>query len=512
MESRFFVENGWIFIELGSDIQLIGDFYQLLEVNRIDFDLKNILGTDFDKLKIVKLVPEKDLCRVTVSSDNLNAYVSIVPVFPESLTVEDIFKQLSTRQITTGINHERIETIIKDRQPVQELSIVQGVAPIIGSPQIIINHFNQLDRIEFKPDKDGNIDFKNLDNIINVKQGTVLATRIREIEPEPGFDIFGNIIEPPIPLNVNFDVGKGVIVVNDEAIAYMDGYLEWDDRKRVSVNNAMVINGDVAYATGNLNVEGNILIKGDVLPGFSVKSSKNIDILGSVEDAFIQAGGDINIRGSVLGKKGCVLEAQGDIWAYYAQNSYLKCKGSIMIKRYVFNSRLISNDMINIDSQEGVILGDSNKIVSKNAIYIKSIQQDKSLEIELKGFSVSEYIELLGKVENDIAEKRDQIKEIGDKKVELLACKNENKNNTELFELLTLEQSIKEDLNRANKLKKRLSHIIHRIPQPGIIEIGRSSCLKLTISIGSRSTTASPFIKRVTFISDDESESLVIKE
>lgn len=509
--SRFYIEDGYLYVELGSDVNLIGDFFELLQTNRIDFDLKKVLEKNFDDIKVVKLIPEKDLCRVTVSDDKLNAFLTIFPVYPANLTAPNILEQLSRLKITAGIDQELIETTIESGQPVMDLIMAQGVAPKPGSPQVIIEYYHPTDKIEFKVDEDGNVDFKNLDNVINIKKGTVLATRIREFEPEPGFDIFGKIIEPPPPININFNVGKGIIVVGDEAIAYMDGYLERNDRDRLSINNTLIINGDVAYATGNLNVEGNILIKGDILPGFSVKSSGNIDILGSVEDALVRAVGDINIRGSVVGKKGCDIEANGDISVYYAQNSRLKCLGSIHVKRYIYNSQLMSEDMIFINSQEGVILGDSNRIAAKNAIYIRNILQDKPLEIALMGFSIAEYQDLLAQVEKDIQNKLGEIREIGNKKSGLLAMKNEKKNNNDLFELLSKEQSFRDELNYLNKTKKNLSYIIYKIPPPGVIEIEKSLCLKLNVSIGTRSLEVPPFRDKCRFISDDEDERLIMK-
>ncbi|MEQ8173837.1 MAG: FapA family protein [Syntrophomonadaceae bacterium] len=509
--SRFYIEDAYLYVELGRDINLIGDFFELLQTNRIEFDLKNVLEMNFNDLRVVKLIPEKDLCRVTVSDDKLYAFLTISPVFPGSLTALNIFEQLTKLKINAGIDQELIETTLESGQPVIDLVIAQGEAPKLGSPQIIIEHYNPTDKIEFKVDEDGNVDFKNLDNIINIKKGTILATRTREFEPEPGYDIFGNIIEPPPPININFAVGKGIIVVGDEAIAYRDGYVERDDRDRLGVNNTMIINGDVAYATGNLNVEGNILIKGDILPGFSVRSSGNIDILGSAEDALIQAVGDINIRGSVVGKKGCDIEANGDISVYYAQNSRLKCLGSIYVKRYIYNSQLMSEEMIFINSQEGVILGDSNKIIAKNAIYIRNILQDKPLEIALVGFSIAECTDLLDQVERGILNKLGEIRDISSKKSELLALKNESKNNNDLFDLLSREQSFRDDLNHLNKMKKDLSYIIHRIPPPGIVEIEKSLCSKLTVSIGSRSLEVPPFREKRRFVSDDGEECLIIK-
>ncbi len=511
MSSRFFVEDGFVYVDIGSEINLIGDFFELLKQNQIDFDLKNVLGTNFETQKIIKLVPEKELCRVRLSSDNLYAFMSLFPIFPPSINMEEILGMLAELKVTEGIDRGLIQKIIVDRQPVTDMPVAKGIPPIPGSPQIIINHYNPSDKIELKVDEDGNVDFKNLDNVVNVKKGTVVATRTREYEPVPGIDIFGNIIEPPPAVDISFDVGKGIIVVDDEAIAYMDGYLEWDDRDRLNVNNTMIIKGDVAYGTGNLDIDGSILVKGDVLPGFIVKASKNIDIMGSAEDASILAGGDINIRGSVVGKKGCDVTAGGDIKVNYAQNSTLKAKGSVHITRYVYNTSILSDDMIYINSREGVIFGDSNKLIAKNAVYIKSILQEKPLEITVTGFSRSEYSELLSEVENDVVKKLELIRESGNRKITLLAQKSEARNNNELFELMKQEQSFKEDLNVLNKLKKRLTLIVNRIPQPGVIEIDKSACLRLTVAIGSRSTTVAPFNETVRFISDDELEGLVMK-
>ncbi|HWP96049.1 MAG TPA: hypothetical protein VN426_04295, partial [Syntrophomonadaceae bacterium] len=157
----------------------------------------------------------------------------------------------------------------------------------------------------------------------------------------------------------------------------------------------------------------------------------------------------------------------------------------------------------------GVILGDSNKIVAKNAIYIRNILQDKPLEVTIMGFSIDECKALLAQIEKDIEDKLGEIRKMGNRK--LLTMEKDSKNNNEFFDLLTTEQAFRDELNFLNKMEQNLSHIIYKIPAPGVIEIEKSLCSKLTVSIGSNSLEVAPFRKKSIFIHNDEEECLIMK-
>ncbi len=87
------------------------------------------------------------------------------------------------------------------------------------------------------------------------------------------------------------------------------------------VEDELKIDGDVNYSTGNINYISNVVISGNVLSGFNVKSSKNITIKGFVEDgAIITAEGDIEIHNGIIGEN-TVVKAGKYIIADYVHTS-----------------------------------------------------------------------------------------------------------------------------------------------------------------------------------------------
>lgn len=71
------------------------------------------------------------------------------------------------------------------------------------------------------------------------------------------------------------------------------------------IQELMEILGDVDFSIGNIKFGGDVLIRGNVLPGFFVESDGNIAVKGEVEAAkIISRKGCVAIEKGVIGK-GC---------------------------------------------------------------------------------------------------------------------------------------------------------------------------------------------------------------
>ena len=66
-----------------------------------------------------------------------------------------------------------------------------------------------------------------------------------------------------------------------------------------------MIKGNVDYDYGNIDFNGSVHITGSVLPGFTVKAKGDIVVDKNVEDAYLEAGGDINVKMGISGKGSC---------------------------------------------------------------------------------------------------------------------------------------------------------------------------------------------------------------
>jgi uncharacterized protein (DUF342 family) len=65
----------------------------------------------------------------------------------------------------------------------------------------------------------------------------------------------------------------------------------------ICVSSIYIAEGGVNFKTGNIDYDGDVLVRGDVLPGFTVSADGNINIEGAVEAATITSrNGSIVVR------------------------------------------------------------------------------------------------------------------------------------------------------------------------------------------------------------------------
>lgn len=138
----------------------------------------------------------------------------------------------------------------------------------------------------------------------SVEAGTVLAVKNPPTLGEKGIDIFGRTIESAPGKDVPLLVGEGVELINNGtvAVAAVDGMpiLKGRKEKILSVVPVKVVEGDVDITTGNVFFHGSILIKGNVLDGFKVRATGDVEILGSVIRADVYADGNVRVGKNVI--------------------------------------------------------------------------------------------------------------------------------------------------------------------------------------------------------------------
>ncbi len=112
--------------------------------------------------------------------------------------------------------------------------------------------------------------------------------------------------------------------------------------------------GNVGLATGAISHAGDLYIHGSVLKGMTVRASGHVHILGDVETAFVDAGGNITIDGGLLGT---ARSAHGRITCRFAQGAQMDAAGGdIHVRESAMHSALHAAGEIAIG---GTLLGGS---------------------------------------------------------------------------------------------------------------------------------------------------------
>ncbi len=269
--------------------------------------------------------PTDAYIEIVTEQDNHSAYMTVhSPKFGgKDVTPEEIKEEINASEITFGL--QDMDRIIKALGVIgydRRIPIASWKPPVDGENGHIEYHFSPDKVAKPSEDENGDVDFKDLGLVTNIYRGTKIATIVQPTPGEEGSDILGNVIPQTegVPAEINLGEGTELSPDGHYIIASVDGNLVFKGGC-FTVNEDLVISGDVGFSTGNIDFIGNVIISGNVFEGFTVTSKKNITVRGAVSTAEITAGGSVDIRLGCLQSR---VICKGHFKADFCENSYIK--------------------------------------------------------------------------------------------------------------------------------------------------------------------------------------------
>ncbi len=287
------------------------------------------VGSPGDYLEI-KAEPQKAV--LTIRGGIINAGLT--------LSREDVAKKLQGMAVITGVDWSAVDRMITGKQYDRGQIIAQGL-PAKPSRDARIDEKVKIDS-DLAPvmRKDGKADFKNVDNIHQVKQGDVLAIKSPPVNGEPGQDIFGKALPATAAKDCQFKLGANTKVSDDglNLVAAVGGYV-YHNAGAICVGVTYVLKGDVDFHTGNLHYHGDIQVMGNVTEGFTVEADGNIIVEGTVEGSeVISHGGSVIINSGVFGHHKGRIAAKSSIHLLSAQDVLIECEeGMVEVEKGLRN-------------------------------------------------------------------------------------------------------------------------------------------------------------------------------
>lgn len=352
---------------------------------------------------------------VIISDDKMSAKIIMFP--PKKgggfLTSNEIVNILNSKGIIYGINFTIIEDIVKNNKFKEEIEVARGLPPKLGKPSNIKYYFDINSGKPFLVDQYDRINYKELNFVQNKKKGDILAELIEPISGEPGFNIFGEKIEPPPIEKRDLLAGENTIISSDnqKIIAAIDGNVKIKDGK-IIIQPLLELD-NVDYSTGNIDFDGDVIVKGTVFDGFSIKANGIIQIGLPVGKCLLKSSGDILLKGGMNGGGEIEIETNSDIYARYLEGVNIKFCKSLFIEEAIMNcTGNIENDLI-LTGKRGEILG-GNLVIGGN-VRCKKIGNSFGVKTILKIGIDPKIILRLSDIEDKIKEKRDLLKVVNDR-------------------------------------------------------------------------------------------------
>jgi uncharacterized protein len=302
---------------------------------------------------------------VNITDHEMKASVVVQAPGPGGIdqTYESMLGFLKSNRVIHGIDHETLREFEDHPRYATEVVVARGEPTRDGKDAKIVYTFDTArSKIKLK-EKNGRVDFREMNLVQNVVEGQVLAKKVSAEEGVPGRTVTGKLLPAKSGRDVVIDPGKNVEVSDDGLVAKatINGQVIIANDK-INVEPIYVVAGDVNLKTGgNVIFLGTVLVKGNVDEGFKVKASGNVEVLGNVGKAEIDSEGDVIVHQGITAKTGGSIRAGKSVWAKFIENAKVDAGEFVVASDGIINSDVISNKKIVCQGKRATIVGGNLK-------------------------------------------------------------------------------------------------------------------------------------------------------
>ena len=359
------------------DVISLIDAYNVQDVNFAALNEKLKEDLSGQEIKIsdkAQIHQGPEVAEIEISKDRMEAFVTFMEPINDGAKLDEagIVAALDGAGLV-DYNMETVRTLALHRVYGRKYSIAKGTVPINGADGYLQYHFNN-ENLRPKPKilEDGSVDFRQLGMLRLCERGDVLVTSVPPKDGKEGIDVTGNVVPftvgrapQPIPVGKNTSISEDGL----HLIADVSGQLVIQQGK-ISINPCLEIKGNVDNSTGNIDFNGEIVINGNVLTGFEVKATGNIEIHGVCEGAIITTDADIVIGRGAQGMERAKLQAGGNITAKFIEGCNVSAEGNITADS-ILNSTVSCGGDVLLSGKRGLLTG--GKLIAGNKLTAKTI-------------------------------------------------------------------------------------------------------------------------------------------
>jgi uncharacterized protein (DUF342 family) len=394
---------------------------------------------------------------IDISEDMMKVYFTIpVGTKAAKFTIEYIAKLLYMARVRRGISKKVLTEMIENKKFGVKTLVASGREPENGKDGYY-DYLLQLGE-SILPDMESSdgADFSKVKIFDEVKLGDKLAIYHPATAGVDGFDVTGKILKAKPGRGKPILKGHGFMLLADKqtyvsstaGVGRIHSGEIWIDKAKV-YESLVNVRDKISY-------DGTIWVKGDIENAY-VQAKGDIVVDGSVTCSDLTAGGRIVVRKSIVGNlsERTSITANGIVAAAHLDNADIKCRED-----------LISNDCLNCNVSAGgkvIMLGDRGLINGGKVTSLKGIETavlgSKTIKETLIRTGITEdldyeYKELMRKLSRTYQE----IKMYEGQRAKLASFNDTtNKQALQVKIKINAESAIKEaELERLNKRKKEI--------------------------------------------------------
>lgn len=322
---------------------------------------------------------------VNVSTDGLEAYVTIRSAPNTAVPEQEIKDAIASEGVVYGTLEDKIKELsTKKGVRGHPVLVAEGKKAEPGVNAKIEYFFETSPRPKLKMSKDGKVNYKESTVIPLVKDGQLLAVKSNAERGASGKSVKGRELRGKMGRDTSLRRGSGTEFEDEtkyRLIASHSGCVHLRKDNEVEVTGEYSVKGDVDYKSGNIRFDGDVIVYGNVRSGFSIHATKNIEIKGVVEDAYIHCGGNLLIRGGFVGSGKGVCEVVGETHIRFLENQKVYCNSNVYVAEEIIHSEVVSGNKVYVKYGKGAIIG--GNIVAKEGIEAKTLGNVHYLKTKL---------------------------------------------------------------------------------------------------------------------------------
>ena len=306
--------------------------------------------------------------------------IVILPNPGVPIAQDEVLSAIKEADIKKGVDYAVVKAICDGTTSGDIVTLAKGVMPQAGADGWYEFFFDTNVKSNPALMEDGSVDYQNAKWFELVKKGQTVAVYHEAQEGTPGYTIMGESLATKKGKEKPILTGSGFQILEDKKtyIAMENGKIELKDNRLV-ISSLLVLD-DVTCATGNVDFDGSIYVRGNVGQGVSIHATRDVLVDGYAESSVIEAGGDIILKkGNNASGRG-FLRANGDVMGMFFESARVWAGGKVGAN-YCLRSEIHAGTRIEISGRNGVLAGGLAQ--AQNLIQATNIGNEASLATRL---------------------------------------------------------------------------------------------------------------------------------
>ncbi|WP_092138936.1 DUF342 domain-containing protein [Cupriavidus sp. YR651] len=342
-------EHGW----RGARLDQAAVIAFLTQCQLTDRDVDAVIGSILD-----------GAFELEITADKLSLLLTLMP--PEGgrpIAVEDIAAAAASMNVVALLDMAAIGVAL-EAGSCEGREIARGVAAVPGEAARFDSLVQPRKPVQVE-NEDDRVDLRDLGSLLLVNPGTALMRRTPAKQGKDGMDVLGKAIPAEVMVDTPYAADLTGVAVDPNNPNLLLAVIAGSPRvmpNGVIVSPVVDVEA-VDLHSGNVNFDGSLRVSGDIRTGMTVRVTGDVVVSGTIEAARVEAGGDVIVKGGIIGKAETAhggdpndiasVRTKGAVHARYIQNAVVEAATEVIVESGIRQSDVSAGERVVVGTPTG---------------------------------------------------------------------------------------------------------------------------------------------------------------